>query len=30
MEYKVTAEGEFTSSDQIKDIVIGFQNGRVV
>ncbi|MFY9419193.1 MAG: efflux RND transporter permease subunit, partial [Bacteroidales bacterium] len=30
MEYKVTAEGEFSSSDQIKDIVIGFQNGRVV
>jgi HAE1 family hydrophobic/amphiphilic exporter-1 len=30
MEYKVTAEGEFTSSDQIKDIVVGFQNGRVV
>ena len=30
MEYKVTAEGEFTSSDQIKDIVIGFQNGRTV
>lgn len=30
MEYNVTAEGEFTSSDQIKDIVIGFQNGRSV
>lgn len=30
MEYNVTAEGEFTSSDQIKDIIIGFQNGRSV